>query len=69
MGGTQHLEWPNVEGQIFQNFELLNIKITKVQFSISFLIFFFKFCRLFKLFEHSKYTYDNLTDQKFSEFW
>ena len=70
MSGGQNLERPNVEQPIIRNFEISNIKITKVELFVVFLIskFIFLFLRLFKLFEHSKYTYDNLPNWKFSKF-
>ena len=44
LGGDQHLERSNVERPIFRNFEISNIKITKVElfdFSIFEFIFYF----------------------------
>ena len=44
LGGVQHLERPNVERPIFRNFEISNIKITKVElFDCSILEFIFTF--------------------------
>ena len=46
-GGGQHVERPNVERPIFRDFEILNIKITKVElfdFSIFEFIFYFYDC-------------------------
>ena len=46
-GGGQHLERPNVERPIFRDFEIANIKITKVElldFSIFEFIFYFYDC-------------------------
>ena len=46
-GGGHHLERPNVERPIFRDFEISNIKITKVNlfdFSIFEFIFYFYDC-------------------------
>ena len=59
------------ERPIFRNFEISNIKITKVElFNVSILEFVILFLHLFKLYEYSKYIYDNLpSNSKFLEFW
>ena len=46
-GGGQNFERRNVERLKFRNFKVANIKITKDEFSDSFIIVFFLFCRYY----------------------
>ena len=69
-GRGQHLERPKVERPIFRNFETLNTKITKVEsFDFPIFEFIFYYYIFLKFFEHLKYTYDNLLNSKFLEYW
>ena len=55
MGEGQHLEKPNVDQLIFQNFEISNIKRTKDELFDFFIFEFIFYFNVFELFEHSKY--------------
>ena len=67
-GGGQDLERPNVERPIFPSFEILNLKITKVELFDFLFSILKKILCLFKLLENSKYMYDNLPNRNFLEF-
>ena len=54
-GGGQNLERRNVEGSIFRNSKIANIKITKDELNDNFIFEFFFFI-LKKLFQHLKYS-------------
>ena len=69
LGGGQTFEQPNVERPIFRNFEIPNIKKTKVELFDFLFSVLKKILRMFKLFEHSKYFYDNLPIYKIGNFW